>query len=93
MIKQNAEYKPLQFLTFRFVYRIFEKLKAFAPPVSPTFTEDGEDPGRAMRLGKGLLRSLALVFGCIAFISLEPLVTVANAFFLYIMASYTDGSC
>ncbi|KAK4757032.1 hypothetical protein SAY87_007159 [Trapa incisa] len=112
LVKQNAEYKPLQFLTFVFVYRIFEKLKTFEPPVSPTFTEDGEDPGRAVRMGKRLLRSLALVFGCIAFISLaytgilnfveylggfvpaflynnqEPLVTVASAIFLYIMASY-----
>lgn len=41
LIKQNAEYKPLQFLTFVFVYRIFEKLKAFEPPVSPTFTVSG----------------------------------------------------
>ncbi|XP_031378771.1 uncharacterized protein LOC116194160 isoform X2 [Punica granatum] len=70
LIKQNAEYKPLQFLSFVFVYRIFEKLKAFEPPVSPTFTEDGEDPGRGVRMGKRLLRSLALVFGCIAFTSL-----------------------
>lgn len=38
VIKRNAEYKPLQFLAFAFVYRIFEKLKAFEPPVSPTFT-------------------------------------------------------
>ncbi|PKI58028.1 hypothetical protein CRG98_021608 [Punica granatum] len=45
LIKQNAEYKPLQFLAFVFVYWIFEKWKAFEPPVSPTFTEDGEDPG------------------------------------------------
>ncbi|XP_030460705.1 protein CHLOROPLAST J-LIKE DOMAIN 1, chloroplastic [Syzygium oleosum] len=71
VIKRNAEYKPLQFLAFVFVYRIFEKLKSFEPPVSPTFTEDGEeDPGRGMRMGKRLLRSLALVFGCIAFSSL-----------------------
>ncbi|XP_010043287.2 uncharacterized protein LOC104432531 [Eucalyptus grandis] len=71
LIKRNAEYKPLQFLTFAFVYRIFEKLKSFEPPVSPTFTEEGEeDPGRGLRMGKRLLRSLALVFGCIAFSSL-----------------------
>ena len=38
VIKRNVEYKPLQFLAFAFVYRIFEKLKAFEPPVSPTFT-------------------------------------------------------
>lgn len=69
-IKRNAEWKPLQFLAFAFVYRIFEKLKAFEPPTSPTMTEDGEDEGRALRMGKRLLRSLALVFGCIAVSSL-----------------------
>lgn len=36
-IKRSAEWKPLQFLAFVFVYRIFEKLKAFEPPTS-TFT-------------------------------------------------------
>ncbi|XP_050136985.1 protein CHLOROPLAST J-LIKE DOMAIN 1, chloroplastic-like [Malus sylvestris] len=69
LIKRNAEYKPLQFLTFAFVYRIFEKLKSFEPPVSPTYTEDGEDAGRGLRMGKRLLRSLAIVFGCIAIAS------------------------
>ncbi|KAK1283292.1 Mitochondrial import inner membrane translocase subunit TIM44-2 [Acorus calamus] len=53
-----------------FFYRIFEKLKSFEPATSPTFTEDGEDEGRGMRMGKRLLRSLALVFGCIALSSL-----------------------
>ncbi|KAG2693941.1 hypothetical protein I3760_08G118600 [Carya illinoinensis] len=70
IVKGNAEYKPLQFLAFAFVYRIFEKLKAFEPPASPTYTEDGEDSGRALRMGKRLLRSLGLVFGCIAVSSL-----------------------
>ncbi|KAK6288912.1 hypothetical protein POUND7_000453 [Theobroma cacao] len=70
VIKCNAEYKPLQFLAFAFVYRLFEKLKAFEPPVSPTFTEEGEDDGRGLRMGKRLLRSLALVFGCVALSSL-----------------------
>ncbi|KNA19877.1 hypothetical protein SOVF_057390, partial [Spinacia oleracea] len=69
-IKQTAEWKPIQFLGFVFVYRIFEKLKAFEPPVSPTFTEDGEDDGRGLRMGKRLLRSLCLVFGCIGLASL-----------------------
>nr|XP_023873101.1 uncharacterized protein LOC111985675 [Quercus suber]POE85008.1 hypothetical protein CFP56_61331 [Quercus suber] len=69
-IKRSAEYKPLQFLAFAFVYRIFEKLKSFEPSVSPTYTEDGEDTGRALRMGKRLLRSLGLVFGCIAVSSL-----------------------
>lgn len=71
LIKRNAEWKPLQFLAFAYVYRIFEKLKAFEPPVSPTFTEDGEDEGRTLRMGKRLLRSLALVFSCIAVSSLS----------------------
>ncbi|KAJ6422746.1 hypothetical protein OIU84_027671 [Salix udensis] len=70
LIKRNAEYKPLQFLAFAYVYRIFEKLKSFEPPVSPTYSEDGEDEGRTLRLGKRILRSLALVFGSITFASL-----------------------
>lgn len=37
-IKRYAEYKPLQFLAFAFVYRFFEKLKSFEPAVSPTYT-------------------------------------------------------
>lgn len=32
--------------------------------------EEGEDEGRMMRMGKRLLRSLSLAFGCIAFASL-----------------------
>lgn len=70
VIANSAEWKPLQFLAFVFVYRVFEKLKAFEPSVSPTITEDGEDEGRGLRMGKRLLRSLALVFGCVAAISL-----------------------
>ncbi|KAJ6757392.1 hypothetical protein OIU74_026614 [Salix koriyanagi] len=70
LIKRSAEYKPLQFLAFAFVYRIFEKLKASEPPVSPTYTEEGEDEGRTLRLGKRILRSLAIVFGSMAFASL-----------------------
>ncbi|KAL4576649.1 hypothetical protein LXL04_012746 [Taraxacum kok-saghyz] len=70
VIARNADWKPVQFLSFVFVYRIFEKLKAFEPPVSTTFTEEGEDEGRMMRMGKRLLRSLALSFGCIAAASL-----------------------
>ncbi|KAL2942597.1 Acetylornithine aminotransferase [Bienertia sinuspersici] len=69
-IKRQAEWKPIQFLGFVFVYRIFEKLKAFEPPLSPTFTEDGEDAGRGLRMGKRLLRSLFLVFSCIALASM-----------------------
>lgn len=69
-IKRNAEWKPIQFLAFAFVYRIFEKLKTFEPPVSPSFSEEGEDEGRGLRMGKRLLRSLCLVFGCIAVASM-----------------------
>lgn len=32
--------------------------------------EDGEEAGRGLQMGKRLLRSLALVFGCIAVASL-----------------------
>ncbi|OVA07551.1 Protein of unknown function DUF3353 [Macleaya cordata] len=54
VIKRNAEWKPLQFLAFVFVYRIFEKLKAFEPPVSPTFTNFVVAPGhRKMERMKG----------------------------------------
>ncbi|XP_047321681.1 uncharacterized protein LOC124925658 [Impatiens glandulifera] len=70
VIKRNAEWKPLQFLAFAFVYRLFEKLKASEPESSPTFTEEGEDEGRSMRMGKRLLRSLSLVFGSMAIASL-----------------------
>lgn len=70
VVARSADWKPVQFLSFVFVYRIFEKLKAFEPPVSTTFTEEGEDEGRMMRMGKRLLRSLALSFGCIAIASL-----------------------
>lgn len=70
VIARSADWKPVQFLSFVFVYRIFEKLKAFEAPVSTTFTEEGEDEGRMMRMGKRLLRSLALAFGCIAVASL-----------------------
>ncbi|KAJ0967578.1 hypothetical protein J5N97_024495 [Dioscorea zingiberensis] len=69
-IKRNADWKPLQFLAFIFFYRIFEKLKAFEPATTPILDEYGEDEGRGLRMGKRLLRSLALVFGCIAVSSL-----------------------
>ncbi|XP_065853204.1 protein CHLOROPLAST J-LIKE DOMAIN 1, chloroplastic [Euphorbia lathyris] len=69
-IKRSADYKPLQFLAFAFVYRIFEKLKSYEPSVSPTYNEEGEDDGRTVRMGKRILRSLALAFGSIAFASL-----------------------
>ncbi|KAM5561688.1 hypothetical protein ABKV19_022340 [Rosa sericea] len=70
VIVRNADYKPLQFLSFAFVYRIFEKLKTFEKPVTPTYTEDGEEVGKGLQMGKRLLRALGLVFGCIAVASL-----------------------
>lgn len=72
-IQQHADWKPLQFVAFAFVYRIFEKLKASEPASSSVVTEDGEvyeDEGRMVRMGKRLFRSLGLVFGCIAVASL-----------------------
>ncbi|XP_078443722.1 chloroplast J-like domain 1 [Wolffia australiana] len=69
-IKRAAEYKPLQFLGFAYVYRMFEKLKSSEPDAPVTLNEEGEDEGRGLRMGKRLLRSLALVFSCIALASL-----------------------
>ncbi|KAF3573142.1 hypothetical protein F2Q69_00060499 [Brassica cretica] len=65
-IQRSVEYKPLQFMSFVFVYIIFEKLKSFEAPSSPTYNEEGEENGRELRLGKRLnLQSLSLVFGSI----------------------------
>ena len=97
----------MQFLAFAFVYRLFEKLKAFESPVTRIYNvslifydstfvkfwnfpfshfvellvelysscycwlqEEGEDTGEGLRMGKRLLRALALVFGCVAISSL-----------------------
>ncbi|KAL2345828.1 hypothetical protein Fmac_007113 [Flemingia macrophylla] len=70
LVKRSAEYKPLQFLAFAFVYRLFEKLKTFESPATPIYNEEGEDTGEGLRMGKRLLRSLALAFGCVACSSL-----------------------
>ncbi|KAL0727839.1 hypothetical protein Bca4012_023932 [Brassica carinata] len=53
-----------------FSSRIFEKLKSFEAPSSPTYNEEGEENGRGLRLRKRLLRSLSLVFGSILVASL-----------------------
>ncbi|CDY69864.1 BnaCnng65710D, partial [Brassica napus] len=37
-IQRSVEYKPLQFMSFVFMYIIFEKLKSFEAPSSPTLT-------------------------------------------------------
>ncbi|KAK7337949.1 hypothetical protein VNO77_18541 [Canavalia gladiata] len=70
LVKHSADYKPLQFLAFAFVYRLFEKLKSFDSPATPIYNEDGELSGEGIRMGKRLIRSLALVFGCVAISSL-----------------------
>jgi hypothetical protein len=36
VVTRSADYKPLQFLAFAFVYRLFEKLKSFESPKSST---------------------------------------------------------
>ncbi|GER44507.1 chloroplast J-like domain 1 [Striga asiatica] len=102
IFKRSAEYKPLQFLAFVYVYRVFEKLGAYEPLTSSTFTEDGEDEGRMLRMGKRLLRSLALGYtGALNVIesiggfipvflynNQALLVTASAALMLHIMASY-----
>lgn len=40
------------------------------PFIGPLLQEYGEDEGRPLRMGKRVLRSLALVFGCMAISSL-----------------------
>ncbi|GKA64534.1 chloroplast J-like domain protein 1, partial [Tanacetum coccineum] len=52
VVARSADWNPVQFLSFAFVYRIFEKLKAFGPRVSAIIIEEGEDEGRLMRMGK-----------------------------------------
>ena len=37
-IQREADWKPIQFLAFAFVYRIFEKLKASEPSASSSFS-------------------------------------------------------
>jgi len=62
----SADWKPMEFLIFGYIYRIFQKLKGFEAPVKTLLSEDGEDESRGIRTGKRLLRTLALVFSCIA---------------------------
>ncbi|XP_057855390.2 protein CHLOROPLAST J-LIKE DOMAIN 1, chloroplastic [Cryptomeria japonica] len=70
MYARSADYKPLQFLIFGYIFRMFEKLKSFEQPSIPSTTEELEDESQSVRTGKRLLRSLALVFGCVAVSSL-----------------------
>ncbi|KAG2256582.1 hypothetical protein Bca52824_075876 [Brassica carinata] len=45
-IQRSVEYKPLLFMSFVFMYRIFEKLKSFEAPSSPTLTLAAGGRGR-----------------------------------------------
>ncbi|KAJ7513585.1 hypothetical protein O6H91_23G005500 [Diphasiastrum complanatum] len=65
----SADWKPLQFLIFSYMFRIFNKLKQFEPPEAATAVED-EDHNRRMKGGKRLLRTFGLVFSCVAISSL-----------------------
>eukprot|EP00270_Netrium_digitus_P001366 TRINITY_DN11468_c0_g1_i1.p1 TRINITY_DN11468_c0_g1~~TRINITY_DN11468_c0_g1_i1.p1 ORF type:complete len:356 (-),score=85.34 TRINITY_DN11468_c0_g1_i1:488-1555(-) len=55
-----AEWKPLQFMVFCYVFRIFTKLKEFQPPV----LDDAEK--KRQQNGQRLLRTLGLCFGTVA---------------------------
>jgi hypothetical protein len=73
----QADWKPLQFLIFGYIFRVFTKLGEFEPPPAPVLEEEGEegggsreDAGRRLRNGKRLLRTLGLVFSCVALASL-----------------------
>ncbi|CAM6050669.1 unnamed protein product [Sphagnum compactum] len=65
----EAEWKPLQFLIFSYMFRIFNKLKEYEPASSSISSED-EDGSRRTKSGKRLLRTLGLVFGCVGLASL-----------------------
>lgn len=66
---RSADWKPLQFLIFGFMWRIFDKLKKFEP-AEPSFSTEEEGQERRNKSGKRLLRTLGLVFSCIAVASL-----------------------
>ncbi|KAL3700658.1 hypothetical protein R1sor_018680 [Riccia sorocarpa] len=70
-VTQVAEWKPLQFLMFGYVFRIFLKLKEYEPPTS-VWSEEDEDSNskRRQKNGMRLLRTLALVLSCVAIASL-----------------------
>ncbi|KAG6547381.1 hypothetical protein Mapa_010829 [Marchantia paleacea] len=71
IITQVAEWKPLQFLIFGYAFRLFLKLKEYEPPTSVWSEEDEDaDSKRRQKNGKRLLRTLALVFSCVAIASL-----------------------
>lgn len=85
----QAEWKPLQFMIFAYIYRVFNKLKEYEPvTVSVSYEEEeGEEGGGGgrdesstrLKNGKRLLRTLGLVFSCVAVASLAYTGTL-NAF-------------
>jgi len=83
----QAEWKPLQFMIFGYIFRVFNKLKEYeAPAATPSYEEEeGEEggsrdeSGKRLQNGKRLLRTLGLVFSCVAFASLAYTGTL-NAF-------------
>uniref|UniRef100_A0A0D6R5J7 J domain-containing protein n=1 Tax=Araucaria cunninghamii TaxID=56994 RepID=A0A0D6R5J7_ARACU len=67
----SADFKPLQLLIAGYSFRIFQKLKDFQRPEMRSASEDVEEEERqSVRTGKRLLRSLGLVFMCVALASL-----------------------
>lgn len=66
---QSADWKPLQFLIFGYMWRVFDKLKDFEP-AEPSVSSEEEDQGKRNKSGKRLLRTLGLVFSCVAVSSL-----------------------
>ncbi|MCO5581167.1 hypothetical protein L7F22_035045 [Adiantum nelumboides] len=68
---QSADWKPFQFLIFGYMWRVFDKLQHYerAEPPIPSEEEDGEGK-RTGKGGKRLLRTLGLVFSCVAICSL-----------------------
>lgn len=86
----QAEWKPLQFMIFGYIFRVFNKLKEYEPAAPSAFVseeEEGEEGGGGSRdesntrlkNGKRLLRTLGLVFSCVAFASLAY-TGILNAF-------------
>lgn len=84
---RQAEWKPLQFMIFGYIFRVFMKLKEYEAPVAaPVYSEEeGEEgggrdeSGARLANGKRLLRTLGLVFSCVGFASLAYTGTL-NAF-------------
>uniref|UniRef100_A0A0D9XKM5 J domain-containing protein n=1 Tax=Leersia perrieri TaxID=77586 RepID=A0A0D9XKM5_9ORYZ len=66
----HADWKPLQFLSFAYFYRILDKLKVTEPSKTPIYNEYGEVEGRGIHMAKRVLRSLGLVIGSILAVSL-----------------------